>query len=143
MNGRAILPLVLCALAAVPAVTGAETRTFVAVLNGGQVVPTSNSPAFGVGYFTYDRALKRLCYAISYGVLDGFETEAHLHDGKSGETDVVFYDLPLTNPKLGCVGPLSQKEERSLLRGRTYVNIHTDVWVAGEIRGQVLPAGGR
>ena len=117
---------------------GAE-RTFIAVMNGGQVVPPTTSQALGVGYLAYDTALKRLCYSITYSRLDGLETEAHLHNGKPGSTDVVFFDLDHGNPKKACLGPFSAKQERALYRGETYVNIHTDAWLAGELRGQVLP----
>jgi hypothetical protein len=121
----------------------AAKLTFMAVLNGGQVVPPSNSNAFGVGFLTFDNATKRLCYSMSYGQLEGVETEAHLHGAESGETNAVLYDLtPLGTPKLGCVGPLKRNEEALLKQGRMYINIHTDVWVAGEIRGQVLPVRG-
>jgi hypothetical protein len=117
--------------------------TFVAVLNGGQVVPPSTSNAMGVAFLTFDNATKQLCYSITYSELQGTETEAHLHGGDSGETNAVLYDLnPLGTPKVNCLGPLKPKEEQFLKRGRMYINIHTDVFVAGEIRGQILPIRG-
>ena len=108
-------------------------------MNAGQVVPPSASQALGLGYLTYDTALKRLCYSITYSKLDGPETEAHLHGGKPGTTDAVFFDLDLGSPKKSCLGPFSAKQERALYHGETYLNIHTQAWVAGELRGQVLP----
>ena len=115
-------------------------RPFMAVLNGGQVVPPSISNAMGVAYLTFDPATKRLCYAITYSGLQGVETMAHLHGGPTGTAAEVFYDLtPTGSPKLGCLGPLRAPEERKLMKGQTYLNIHTDLYVAGEIRGQVLP----
>ena len=93
-------------------------------MNGGQVVPPSTSPAFGVAYLTYDTSLKRLCFSITYSRLDGPETEAHLHGGKSGTTDVVFFDLPLGSPKKSCVGPFGKKEEMVFL-GRE-ISSHKD-----------------
>ncbi|HXJ35963.1 MAG TPA: CHRD domain-containing protein [Candidatus Eisenbacteria bacterium] len=135
-------PLLACAALAfaAPALAASGTQQFIAVLNGGQVVPPSSSRAFGVGYLTYDKALRRLCYTITYSTLDGLETDAHLHGGEPGKTDAVFYDLtPLGGPKLGCVGPLKTKEVKLLMHGDTYINIHTVPWAAGEIRGQVLP----
>jgi hypothetical protein len=137
-----LLPLVLL-VAPLPALAKSSKVTFVAVLNGGQVVPPSSSNTQGNGFLTFDNATKRLCYSISYGKLEGNETEAHLHSGDSGETNAVLFDLtPLGTPKLGCIGPLTASEERLLKQGRMYINIHTDVWVAGEIRGQVLPIRG-
>jgi hypothetical protein len=114
--------------------------TFFAVMNGGQVVPPSPSNAMGVAFLTFDNATKRLCFSISYSALQGTETEAHLHSAQAGATNAVLYDLtPLGTPKIGCLGPIKPVEEKALRRGRLYINIHTDVYVAGEIRGQVLP----
>ncbi len=114
--------------------------TFFAVLNGGQVVPPSPSNAMGVGFLTFDESTKRICYSISYSQLQGTETEAHLHGAPPGQTNAVLYDLtPLGTPKVSCLGPIKPNEEKLLKQGRMYINIHTDVFVAGEIRGQVLP----
>jgi hypothetical protein len=147
MRSKWFVAAALSAVLAFPALAtagGAKGKTFfTAVLNGGQVIPPSTSNALGVAFLTFDNATKRLCYAISYTGLEGIETEAHIHDGAPGETDAVFFDLtPLGSPKLGCVGPLKATEEHALRRGRTYINIHTDVWVAGELRGQVLQMRG-
>ena len=115
--------------------------SFFSVLNGGQVVPPSTSNGMGVAFLTFDGATKQLCYSITYSGFQGTETEAHLHNGSVGETNVVLFDLnPLGSPKLGCVGPFTRAEENALKRGLMYINIHTDVFPAGEIRGQVLPA---
>jgi hypothetical protein len=147
MINRALPSLLLFTLVAtsppLAAAKSAAKLSFVTVLNGGQVVPPSTSNAMGVGFLTFENATKRLCYSISYSGLEGHETEAHLHGGSSGESNAVLYDLvPLQSPKLGCVGPLKAVEEKLLRSGRLYINIHTDVWVAGELRGQVLPIPG-
>jgi hypothetical protein len=115
--------------------------TFFAVLNGGQVVPPSTSNAMGVGFLTFDESTKRLCYNITYSQLQGNETQAHLHgSAQAGQTNAVLYDLnPLGSPKVNCLGPITAYEESLLKKGRMYINIHTDIFVAGEIRGQVLP----
>jgi len=128
------------ALLLVTARAEARQLTFFAVLNGGQVVPPSPSNAMGVAFLTFDDATKRICYSISYSGLTGSETEAHLHGAKPGQTNAVLYDLtPAGTPKVSCLGPIKPVEERLLKQGRMYINIHTDVYVAGEIRGQVLP----
>jgi hypothetical protein len=117
-----------------------KQRTFFAVMNGGQVVPPSTSNAMGVAFLTFDEGTKRVCYSISYSPLQGNETEAHLHAAQAGQTNAVLYDLtPLGTPKVSCIGPIKPAEEKLLKQGRMYINIHTDVFVAGEIRGQVLP----
>jgi hypothetical protein len=137
------MAVVLAGAMEVPSVASAKSTeiAFFAVLNGGQVVPPSTSNALGVGFLTFDNATKRLCYSISYSGLVGTETEAHLHAAQVGATNAVLYDLvPLGSPKVNCLGPLKRNEEAFLKRGLMYINIHTDVFVAGEIRGQVLPS---
>jgi hypothetical protein len=117
-----------------------RSLTFFAVMNGGQVVPPSPSNAMGVAFLTLDQQTKRVCYSISYSPLQGTETEAHLHAAQPGQTNAVLYDLtPLGTPKVSCIGPIKSAEEKLLKQGRMYINIHTDLYVAGEIRGQVLP----
>jgi hypothetical protein len=139
---RSLIAAAILALAPTASVAAPAKLAFTAVMNGGQVVPPSTSNALGVAFLTFDPATKRLCYSISYTGLVGTETNAHLHRGGVGVKDAVFYDLtPLGSPKLGCIGPLQPAEERALKHAGTYINIHTDVFVAGELRGQVLPAG--
>jgi hypothetical protein len=141
---RSALILLAVTVAALPpqraAAKAVRQLTFFAVLNGGQVVPPSPSNAMGVGFLTLDLSTKRVCYSISYSTLLGNETEAHLHAAQPGETNAVLYDLtPLGTPKVSCIGPIKPNEEKLLKQGRMYINIHTDLYVAGEIRGQVLP----
>jgi hypothetical protein len=119
---------------------GSRQFTFFAVMNGGQVIPPTPSNAMGVAFLTFDESTKRVCYSITYSQLIGTETEAHLHAGRAGQTNAVLYNLmPLGTPKVNCLGPIKPNEERLLKTGQMYIQIHTDVYVAGEIRGQVLP----
>jgi hypothetical protein len=142
---RAVLAVLgaLLALAYVPATAHAKTPRplmFIAVMNGGQVVPPSTSNALGVGFLTFDTQTKRLCYSLTYSGMLGTETQAHLHgDALPGQTNQVLYDMaPYGSPKVACLGPLKPNEERLLKQEKMYIQIHTDIFVAGEIRGQVL-----
>jgi hypothetical protein len=40
------------------------------------------------------------------------------------------------------VGPLDSQEEKALEKGLLYINIHSDQFPGGELRGQVLPTKG-
>ena len=120
-------------------------KTFTAVLNGGQEVPANTSLAFGVGFFTFNRRTKLLCYSITFtAALDG-ETAAHFHGpARPGESaDILFPITPVpSRAKTGCVGPIvDARLRRALLGGLFYVNVHSTTLPAGEIRGQLLPAG--
>jgi len=140
MKKQTMWTSVVVAVVMLAARAEAKQLTYFAVLNGGQVVPPSPSNAMGVAFLTFDESTKRICYSISYSQLQGTETEAHLHGAKPGQTNAVLYDLtPSGTPKVSCLGPIKPVEEKLLKQGRMYINIHTDVYVAGEIRGQVLP----
>jgi hypothetical protein len=133
----------LLAFACLPAAAHAKSArplTFIALMNGGQVVPPSTSNGLGIGFLTFDNPTKTLCYMLTYSGMLGTETEAHLHgDALPGQTNQVLYDLvPYGSPKVSCLGPLKPNEERLLKQEKMYIQIHTDIFVAGEIRGQVL-----
>lgn len=134
---------------ALPSVVAAANNTFIAVLNSGQEIqdpkPTSN--ALGTALLTLETATRLLCYSISYTDLLGLETAAHFHaPGSAGQNaDIAFFISPppegpsaLGSPKTGCVGPLTGKQVSNLKKGLFYINIHSDLFPAGEIRAQVL-----
>ena len=126
---------------------GKCVKAFTAILNGGQEVPINESPAFGVAFMTFEDDEKILHYSITYTdvFLVGAETAAHFHaPANPGENaSIIFPITPVPgNPKNGSVGPLTGKQIGELKRGLFYLNIHTDAFPGGEIRGQVLPVRG-
>lgn len=146
-----IASILILAISAVP--VGAQTFriaafNYLAVLNAGQEVPPTPSNAIGVAFLTLNRETTDLCYSISFTVLDGLETAAHIHGpADPGDNAGVLFDIspsppglsPLGSPKTGCVGPLSKREREALMKGLFYIDIHSDVFPDGEIRGQVMP----
>ena len=142
---RAVFAVVAALLALASAPTSVHAKmprplTFIAIMNGGQVVPPSTSNALGVGFLTFDNTTKRLCYSLTYSGMIGTETDSHLHgDALPGQTSQILFDMaPYGSPKVACLGPLNPTEERLLKQEKMYIQIHTDIFVAGEIRGQVL-----
>ncbi len=129
--------------------------SFTAALNAGQEAfrlkqrsapPTSG--ATGHATLNYHEQSRKVCYSISFQHFNGKETEAHFHAPATiGENaPVLFFISPPASggpsafgvPKVGCVGPLNKQELRWLRRGLWYLNVHTDKFPGGEIRGQVL-----
>lgn len=126
---------------------GKSVKPFTAILTGGQEVPQNDSNAFGVAFVTFEEDEKLLYYSITFtdANLAGTETAAHFHGpANPGENASVIFEItPVPgSPKNGSVGPLSQKQIRDLKKGLLYINIHTEAFPGGEIRGQVLPVRG-
>ena len=121
---------------------GGGSKTFIAVINSGQEVPSNSSNSFGIAHLIFDKTTDMLCFSISYSALDGSETGAHFHGPASAGTNAgVQFALPSGSPKNDCVGPLSKKQRKDLEKGLFYINIHSSTVGSGEIRGQVLPVG--
>jgi CHRD domain len=99
-------------------------------------VPTT---ANGYALFAMSADQTTLIYDISYGGLSGTETVAHFHKAALGVSGPVVYNLPSGSPKIGYQA-LSGSNALDIQRNQWYVNIHTNTYPTGEIRGQILPA---
>ena len=113
-------------------------------LSGSQEVPPTKSTAKATGQITVapDGAVSG---AI---VVTGMTpTAAHIHDGAAGKNGPVIVKLDRTES--GFAVPAGAKFTEAQLAafkaGGTYVNVHSETFPAGEVRGQLLPpkpAGG-
>jgi hypothetical protein len=125
--------LVLCLPFSAP-----RAQNYVATINSAQEVPPTGSTATGLGCFMLD-ASSMLHYDIAYSGLSAPETGAHIHGpAPAGANAGVMFPLPGGSPKVGMVGPLSAQQIADLNAGRLYVNIHSQNFPGGEIRGQIL-----
>jgi hypothetical protein len=97
----------------------------------------TDSPAFGEATLTLNDAGTEIAYRITFSGLLGVETGAHIHNAPPGEIGPRFQTLPLGSPKVGTweVGPFEISE---LDAGRVYINLHTSLYLPGEIRGDVV-----
>jgi hypothetical protein len=115
----------------------ADAQFYAATLDGLQEVGPNASPATGSGTFNLDAA-KVLHYNISFSGLLAAETMAHIHGPATpGVNAGVVFGLPLGSPIVGTVGPLTPAQEADLNAGLYYVNVHTQLFPGGEIRGQI------
>lgn len=116
-----------------------ESILSTAVLSGASEVPPNNSAASGTAKIAINTAANTLSFVISYIGLSSAEAGAHIH----GPADVgvnaeVLFALPPGNPKTG-VWNYPESAEADILAGRTYINIHSQNFLGGEIRGQIMP----
>ena len=131
------------ALAGLLAWAGAALAAGVAVnLSGTQEVPPNSSPGKGSGQITVapDGAVSG-----SITVRGMTPTVAHIHDGASGQNGPVIVKLDKTEG--GFAVPAGTRlNEAQLARfnaGATYINVHSEAFPPGEIRGQLTPAPAR
>jgi hypothetical protein len=106
---------------------------------------TNNSPGLGTGIFSLDG--NTLTFNIHYAGLTAPANNAHIH-GPADTSVSAGVLIPLgafnggawgTEGTLSGVLVLTDAEKALILAGRTFVNIHTANYPAGEIRGQLAP----
>ncbi len=138
-----ILAFALIGLLAQPAVE-ATTFSLGASLDGAQEVPPNASPGTGDATMTYDDVTNLLSWDILFQDLLAGTTAAHFHGPAApGVNAGVQVPIPLggdfgqTAGELIGSAVISDLQEGQLLAGLWYINIHTQVFPGGEIRGQV------
>ena len=130
-------------------------KQFNAKLSGQQEVPPVQTTSSGMAWFKpmQDKVWFKLNVTDMQGV-----TQAHIHTGKQGENGpvvVTLYKSATPQPINGKLsygnitanlleGPMKGKQisdlATALSNGGTYVNVHTEKYPNGEIRGQIMMA---
>jgi len=153
--------------AAAAAQPGGNPDTIRERLSGYQEDPlTISTTGRGQFQARVNRAADRISYRLSYAALEGTVTQAHIHFGGKAQSGgiIVFLCSNLGNGPAGTqacppapatvsgtlraadvLGPVAQGIEPGAFRelvaavraGKTYVNVHTTKWPAGEIRAQL------
>lgn len=135
---------VFAALAVLAAANLGIAQTFNFSLDGLQEVPPNASPASGSCTVVVDDILDNLDVSCTYLGMLGTVSAAHIHaPAPPGVNAPVILPLaPLGSPN-GTINhtdlPLSQTNINHILAGNAYVNIHTQAFPGGEIRGQIVP----
>jgi hypothetical protein len=114
--------------------------THVATLNGANETPPGNSPATGYAWMRFDAATNTLTWTVEYAGLTGPANGAHFHGpGVRGMNSPVVVPLgtAFASPIQGTV-VLTPAQATQFLGGRWYLNIHTQRFPNGEIRGQAV-----
>lgn len=117
---------------------------FQATLNGASEVPPTDTE--GSGYFTavYRPSTKVLEYRLNLVRLSGPVTIAYLQGpagpGENAEK-VVPIDIPIYRDRSHMSDGVTLTEEQAgqVLAGLWYVNVMTEKFPDGEVRGQILP----
>ncbi len=121
--------LFVLALSATPA--RAQTISWCTTCDGAQA--QSGSPALAYGTVKLDTANNFLSWDIAIMGLTGNQKASHLHSDTTGNIEV---NLGVGNPLTG-VAPLSATPVADLLEGNWYINVHSEAFAFGEVKGQV------
>ena len=118
------------------------------VIDADQQVPPNDSEGMGFGFVTLqDETLSfLLTWDISWSGLTGPAIGMHFHGpadfGMNASIQVDIGAISgLTSPSIGST-VIDNLQAAQILEGLWYVNIHSDMFPGGEIRGQVIPAPG-
>lgn len=109
---------------------------FTATLSGANEVPPNESTATGSAELTYNRNTRIFQIVVEYS---GFEAiGAHIHRGEEGVNGPVVWGFePPASPINYTSDPLTPEQESELYNELYYVNVHSEEYPAGEIRGQL------
>jgi hypothetical protein len=120
---------------------GARPR-FSAALNGVSEVPATTSPGRGTLVADYLPATKVMHWTLTMRDLSGPVTWAFLcgPDGVGNDNaELVPINLELEGGTHPGAVTLTDQQAADLIAGRWYVNIKTEKFPAGEIRGPLVP----
>jgi hypothetical protein len=123
-----------------------QGRPFATTLTGAAEVPGPGDPdASGTALITLNQGQGEVCFDLSWAGIDGTVTAAHIHVGSATVAGPVvvplFTDAALsgTDTASGCIAGVSEVLIKDIRQNpeNYYVNIHSDVFPAGAVRGQL------
>jgi len=121
-------------------------RPFSTVLGGAVEVPGPGDPdATGRASLTLNQGQGAVCFDLSWAGIDGTVVAAHIHAAPVGVPGPVvvplFTGVALsgTDNASGCVSGVSEELIKAIRHDpeSDYVNVHSSVFPAGAIRGQL------
>lgn len=120
----------------------AQTHELFCVLDGHQETPFNTSTGTGGAVLTIDTVANTLDYNITFTGTTSATNNAHIHGPAiPGVPGGILEPLPSFNSPIIGTWNFDDLEEVDILEGRTYINIHTVTFSAGELRGQIIHGG--
>jgi hypothetical protein len=134
----------------------ASAQTLTANMNGGEETPILNTGAVGTADVIVDAANQEVTVTLRVFNIPTPTTAGHIHIGPAGIAGPVVINFPealvgrtgdfamtfragpnqfVARPAIGI--NTMQDAIQAILNGNSYVNIHTQQFPAGEIRGQL------
>ena len=132
------------AILAVPSSASAASKPLFAALSGANEVPAGDRN--GGGSFTAVIKGRQMCFGLAVKNIED-PMAAHIHKGRRGVNgDIVVTLVPPSDgdpgASSGCTR-LTRRLVRAIRRnpGRYYVNVHTEDFPDGAVRGQLFARG--
>src|SRR5258708_22109128 len=121
---------------AVYEISGKQPTLFTANLTGAQETPPNNSPGMGTATLLLSPDETTARVSLNFSGLTGTQTAAHIHGpGATGVLAPVLFPLPNGNLSDFLISPTST-DVQNLKNGLLYINVHSNNFSNGEIRGQ-------
>jgi hypothetical protein len=143
---RRIIPIAVALLAAgawattTPAQAVDGGRPLSATMTGPVEVPPGDPAGTGTATFQVNVGQAQICYTLTVQHLHGTITAAHIHIAPAGKAGPIVVPLkaPLGGTSSGCVTVKKALAKDILMHPAAYyVNVHTTVFPAGAVRGQL------
>jgi hypothetical protein len=139
----------LVALSILTLVTAAAFgQTLGAVLTAAGEVPPTTSPGFGNATVTFDSTRQNISVTVTVANLGSPITAAHIHPGAAGQANnpIIGFtpSASFVNGKLTGTFPVPSATATAMLQNPSnfYVNVHTQQFPGGAIRGQLSAVSG-
>ena len=113
-------------------------KQYKADLNAASEVPPNDSAAKGTAEVIIDSEAKTVSWTVTYDGLTGEASAAHIH-GPASETENAA-PIVVLDPIMEGSGEVTDEQISDIEAGKTYINVHTEKYPDGEIRGQVMKA---
>lgn len=109
-------------------------------VRGTQQVPTNNSTATGTIDAKFNKSTNVLSYTVTWNNLTGAHEGMHFHKGARGANGGVVKNIQSSGSATGSITEswtVPDSLQTTLEQNGLYINIHTDAYPGGEIRGQI------
>ena len=131
---QSLTAIATCAALAMPAF--AEELKFNADLTAGAEVPPTESDATGTADVMVNTATGTVSWTVMVDNLTGDPTAAHIH-GPAAEGENAGPVIDMSGAIMEGSGEITEDQIAELKDGKYYVNVHTEEYPDGEIRGQL------
>ncbi|MCP4541056.1 MAG: CHRD domain-containing protein, partial [Chloroflexi bacterium] len=122
-----------------PAPTFSASATFDIDLSGKQQVPANMSMQMGTATIELDESLGLIRASVDVSNVEGVQA-VHIHDGDIGRNGDVAFGFESAGDGTYTLAETSVDADliEDLLGGEWYVNVHTETFSDGELRGQIV-----